>query len=110
MALTWLGRSLLKKIPRKVAGLVDATVLEGALGMGLLYTEGAQKYNTQALVVDEQLGQRASASLSSSHARRRQGQAGTGCQDILSWLWQCLSASPAPPPIILDHCLRSSCG
>lgn len=53
---------------------MDATVLAGALGMGLLYTEGAQKYNTQALVVDEQLGRRASASLSSSHARRRQGQ------------------------------------
>ena len=61
---------------------MDATVLAGALGMGLLYTEGAQKYNTQALVVDEQLGQRASASLSSSHARRRQGQAGTGIRSF----------------------------
>lgn len=92
--LAW-KKSTEKKFPRKVAGLVDAAVLAGALGMGCLYTEGARKHTTQALVVDGQLGWRASASLSSSCARRRQGQG----QDVLGRLimGKCLSASLHPP-------------
>lgn len=110
--LAW-KKSTKKKFPRKVAGLVDAAVLAGALGMGRLYTEGARKHTTQALVVDGQLGWRASASLSSSCARRRQGQGQDARTSYHGKMLKCLSAPPPGlplPPVSHDHCLRSSCG